>query len=187
MSLGAIHFGLIVDGAVIVTENCLRRLAELQHRMGRALTPNERLQEVISGSKEMIQPSVFGQVIIITVHVPLLTFVGIEGKMFEPMGLTVIIALIAAFILSLTFVPAILAIFVTGKVSEKESPLIRGAKRLYAPLLRGALDDTGFVIWSSVALFLFSLFLFTRLGQEFIPTLDEKDVAMHAMRIPSTG
>jgi heavy metal efflux system protein len=187
MSLGAIHFGLIVDGAVIVTENCLRRLAEHQHRMGRALTLNERLQEVISGSREMIQPSVFGQVIIITVHVPLLTFVGIEGKMFEPMGLTVIIALIAAFILSLTFVPAMLAIFVTGKVSENESPLIRGAKRLYAPLLRGALGDTGFVIWSSVALFLFSLFLFTRLGQEFIPTLDEKDVAMHAMRIPSTG
>ncbi len=187
MSLGAVHFGLIVDGAVIVTENCLRRLAERQHHEGRILTLSERLHEVMVASKEMIQPSVYGQVIIITVHVPLLTFAGIEGKMFAPMGLTVIIALVAAFVLSLTFVPAMLGIFVSGKVDEKDNWLIRGAKSLYRPVLGAALRDARFVIWSSVLFFFFTLFLFTRLGQEFIPTLDEKDVAMHAMRIPSTG
>jgi len=187
MSFGALHFGLIVDGAVIVTENCLRKLAERQHHLGRTLTLSERLHEVLTGSKEMIQPSVFGQVIIITVHVPLLTFSGIEGKMFEPMGMTVIIALVAAFILSLTFVPAMLAIFVTGKVAETENFVVRRAKSWYEPALKAALVDPPFVIWSSLAFFLFTIFLFTRLGQEFIPTLDEKDVAMHAMRIPSTG
>ena len=187
MSLGALHFGLIVDGAVIVTENCLRRLAERQHHEGRVLRLDERLHEVMVASKEMIQPSVFGQVIIITVHVPLLTFAGIEGKMFAPMGMTVIIALIGAFVLSLTFVPAMLAIFVTGKVDEKDNWLIRRAKALYAPVLHGSLREPRFVIWSSAVFFIFTLALFTRLGQEFIPTLDEKDVAMHAMRIPSTG
>jgi cobalt-zinc-cadmium resistance protein CzcA len=187
MSLGALHFGLIVDGAVIVTENCLRKLAERQHHEGRVLRVDERLHEVMVASKEMIQPSVFGQVIIITVHVPLLTFAGVEGKMFAPMGMTVIIALIAAFILSLTFVPAMLAIFVTGKVDERDNWLIRQAKALYAPVLGSSLRDPGFVIWSSALFFVFTLFLFTRLGQEFIPTLDEKDIAMHAMRIPSTG
>lgn len=187
MSFGALHFGLIVDGAVIVTENCLRKLAERQRHLGRSLTLSERLHEVLIGSKEMIQPSVFGQVIIITVHVPLLTFSGIEGKMFEPMGVTVIIALIAAFILSLTFVPAMLAIFVTGKVAETENAVISRAKSWYEPALKAALVDPAFVIWSSFAFFVFTLFLFTRLGQEFIPTLDEKDVAMHAMRIPSAG
>ena len=136
----------------------------------------------------MIQPSVFGQVIIITVYLPILTFTGVEGKMFEPMALTVIIALVAAFVLSLTFVPAMVAIFVTGKVQEKENSLIRGAKRLYEPLLRGALRRHWLrhlvAPWRSFSV---ALFLFTRLGQEFVPTLDEKDVAMHAMRIPSTG
>jgi len=187
MSLGALHFGLIVDGAVIVTENCLRRLAERQHHERRTLTQHERLHEVMVASKEMIQPSVFGQVIIITVHVPLLTFAGVEGKMFEPMGMTVIIALVAAFVLSLTFVPAMIGIFVTGKVDEKDNWIIRSAKSVYRPVLGAALRDARFVIWSSALFFVFTLFLFTRLGQEFIPTLDEKDVAMHAMRIPSTG
>lgn len=187
MSLGALHFGLIVDGAVIVTENCLRRLAERQHHERRALTQHERLHEVMVASKEMIQPSVFGQVIIITVHVPLLTFAGVEGKMFEPMGMTVIIALVAAFILSLTFVPAMIGIFVTGEVDEKDNWLIRRAKGIYRPVLIAALQDARFVIWSSAIFFVFTILMFTRLGQEFIPTLDEKDVAMHAMRIPSTG
>lgn len=187
MSLGALDFGLIVDGAVIITENSLRRLAERQHHEGRLLNLSERLHEVMAASKEMIQPSVFGQIIIITVYLPLLTFTGVEGKMFEPMGLTVIIALIAAFILSLTFVPAMIAIFVSGRVEEKENAIIRTSKRLYEPALRGALADSQTVIWMSVGFFLFSLFLFTRLGQEFIPTLDEKNLAMHAMRIPSTS
>lgn len=187
MSLGALDFGLIVDGAVIITENALRRLADRQHHEGRLLDLSERMHEVMAASKEMIQPSVFGQAIIITVYFPLLTFTGVEGKMFEPMALTVIIALVAAFILSLTFVPAMIAIFISGKVSETENPIIRVAKRLYEPALLGSLRDTKFVILLATGFFLFSLLLFTRLGQEFIPTLDEKDVAMHAMRIPSTS
>ena len=187
MSLGALDFGLIVDGAVIITENALRRLGERQHQLGRLLTVPERLHETMLASREMIQPTVFGQIIIITVYVPLLTFTGIEGKMFEPMAVTVIIALLTAFILSLTFVPAMIALLVTGRVQETENFAVRVVKRWYEPVLRGALQDPGFVIWSSLAFFLFSLFLFTRLGQEFIPTLDEKDVSMHAMRIPSTA
>jgi heavy metal efflux system protein len=187
MSLGALDFGLIVDGAVIISENALRRLASRQRALARLLTLPERLQEVMVASKEMIQPTVFGQIIIITVYLPLLTFTGIEGKMFEPMALTVIIALFTAFILSLTFVPAMIALLVTGPVQETENFAVRAAKRCYEPVLRGALRDPPFVIWSALAFFLFSLFLFTRLGQEFIPTLDEKDLAMHAMRIPSTA
>ena len=187
MSLGALDFGLIVDGAVIITENALRRLAHRQEKEGRLLARSERLHEVMVASKEMIQPTVFGQIIIITVYVPLLTFSGIEGKMFEPMAITVIIALLAAFVLSLTFVPAMLALCITGRVREKENLAIRRARAWYEPLLRGALADTRFVIVCALAFFVFSLFIFTRLGQEFIPTLDEKDVAMHAMRIPSTS
>jgi cobalt-zinc-cadmium resistance protein CzcA len=187
MSLGALDFGLIVDGAVIITENALRRLAERQHHEGRLLSLSERMHEVMVASKEMIQPSVFGQIIIITVYLPLLTFTGVEGKMFEPMGLTVIIALLAAFVLSLTFVPAMIAIFVSGRVEEKDNAIIRNAKRVYEPALRNALKDTSFVIWMSAGFFVFCVFLYTRLGQEFIPTLDEKNLAMHAMRIPSTS
>lgn len=187
MSLGALDFGLIVDGAVIITENAIRRLAERQHHEGRLLTLQERMHEVMIASKEMIQPTVFGQIIIITVYLPLLTFTGVEGKMFEPMALTVIIALACAFVLSLTFVPAMIAIFISGKVEEKENAVIRVAKARYAPMLRSGLADTGFVILVAIGFFAISLFLFTRLGQEFIPTLDEKNLAMHAMRIPSTS
>lgn len=187
MSLGALDFGLIVDGAVIITENCLRRLAEQQHHLKRTLTFPERLHEVMQASKEMIQPSVFGQGIIIMVYIPLLTFSGVEGKMFEPMAITVIIALICAFILSITFVPAMVAIFVKGKVEEKESPVIHKAKNWYGPLLNYSLHKPLIVIGASAAGFILSLFLLASMGQEFIPTLDEKDIAMHAMRIPSTG
>lgn len=187
MSLGALDFGLIVDGAVIITENALRRLANRQHHEGRLLDLSQRMHEVMAASKEMIKPSAFGQAIIITVYLPLLTFTGVEGKMFEPMALTVIIALAAAFLLSMTFVPAMLAIFVKGRIAEKENFIVRAAKSWYAPALQAALKDTWFVILGATAFFIFSLFLFTRLGQEFIPTLDENDVAMHAMRIPSTS
>lgn len=187
MSLGALDFGLIVDGAVIITENCLRRLAEKQHHVSRLLSLEERLHEVMIGAKEMIQPSVFGQAIIIMVYVPLLTFSGVEGKMFEPMALTVIIALVAAFILSLTFVPAMIALFITGKVQEKDNVAIRASKGIYAPVLRTALADPWTAVMASLVFFGFSAFIFTRLGTEFIPTLDEKNLAMHAMRIPSTS
>lgn len=187
MSLGALDFGLIVDGAVIVTENCLRRLAERQHYEGRLLTLQERMSEVLNASRQMIQPAVFGQAIIITVYLPLLTFSGVEGKMFEPMAMTVIIALVAAFILSITFVPAMIAMCITGKVEEKESRIILKTKSGYAPMLNWSLDRPKFVVLAALAFFVFSLAIGSRLGQEFIPSLDEKDIAMHAMRIPSTG
>ncbi len=187
MSLGALDFGLIVDGAVIITENCLSRLGHRQHEEGRLLTLKERLHEVMLGSREMIQPSVFGQAIIIMVYIPLLTFTGVEGKMFEPMAVTVIIALVAAFILSLTFVPAMLAIFVNGKVEEKESRVIHGAKNAYTPMLKASMKMPLTFIGASVLAFVGAVILFFSMGQEFIPQLDEKDVAMHAMRIPSTS
>lgn len=187
MSLGALDFGLIVDGAVIVTENCLRRLAERQHHEGRLLTLQERLHEVAEASRQMIQPAVFGQAIIITVYIPLLTFTGVEGKMFEPMALTVIIALVAAFILSITFVPAMIALLIKGRVEEKDNRFMAWSKRVYAPILDWALVHPKKVIFPAVLFFIFTIGLSTRLGQEFTPTLDEKDIAMHAMRIPSTS
>lgn len=187
MSLGALDFGLIVDGAVIVTENCLRRLAERQQHEGRLLTLQERMQEVMEASRQMIQPAVFGQAIIITVYLPLLTFTGVEGKMFEPMALTVIIALVAAFILSLTFVPAMIALLIKNKVEEKENRFMLSAKRFYAPVLDKSLANPKIVTISAIGFLIFALLLGTRLGQEFTPTLDEKDIAMHAMRIPSTS
>ncbi len=187
MSLGAIDFGLIVDGAVIIVENCLRRLAERQHHEGRLLTLQERLHEVMVAAKEMIQPSVYGQAIIITVYIPILALTGVEGKMFRPMALTVIFALASAFILSLTFVPAMVAILIRGRVQEKEMFLIRWAKALYQPVLAWAMRLRWLVTATAVVAFTASAVLFTRLGQEFVPTLDEKDIAMHAMRIPSTS
>ncbi len=187
MSLGALDFGLIVDGAVIITENCLRRLAERQHHQGRQLDLRERMHEVLLASREMIQPSVFGQGIIIMVYIPLLTFSGVEGKMFEPMAVTVILALVAAFILSLTFVPAMIALFVKGRVEEKESRIVLTAKAWYEPCLGYSLRRPGRVIGAAAAGFALALGLFATMGQEFIPTLDEKDIAMHAMRIPSTS
>ena len=187
MSLGALDFGLIVDGAVIITENSLRHLAERQHAAGRALNKPERLRVVAESAREMIQPSLYGQAIIILVYAPLLTFSGVEGKMFGPMALTVMIALAAAFVLSLTLVPALIAIAITGRVNEREVWLVRLMKRGYEPLLVRALRRPMPVIAIGALLFLASLLLFGRLGQEFIPTLDEHNLAMHAMRIPSTS
>jgi heavy metal efflux system protein len=187
MSLGAIDFGLIVDGAVIIVENCLRRLAEEQHRKGRLLTLQERLHIVFDASKEVRKATAFGEAIIITVYFPILALSGVEGKMFHPMAITVILALIAAFILSLTFIPAMVALCITGKVTEKDMFLIRWAKMVYEPVVRWAVRLRYAVVVGAVVAFLGSLALFTRLGQEFVPTLDEKDIAMHAMRIASTG
>ncbi|NNM74229.1 CusA/CzcA family heavy metal efflux RND transporter [Enterovirga aerilata] len=187
MSLGALDFGLIVDGAVIIAENSLRHLAEKQHELGRKLSLEERLATVRRSAEEMVKPSVYGQAIIILVYVPLLTFTGVEGKMFAPMALTVIIALAAAFVLSLTFVPALIAIVITGKVQEKDVFLVRWLKAAYRPALHGAVRHPTVVVTGAVLLFLASGLLFMRLGQEFIPQLDEKNIAMHAMRIPSTS
>jgi cobalt-zinc-cadmium resistance protein CzcA len=187
MSLGAIDFGLIVDGAVIIVENCLRRLAEEQHRKGRLLTLEERLHVVFDASKEVRKATAFGEAIIITVYFPILALSGVEGKMFHPMALTVIFALIAAFVLSLTFVPAMVALCIRGRVTEKDMFLVRWAKAAYAPVVRAAVKLRYAVVAAAVAAFAGAVLLFGILGQEFVPTLDEKDIAMHAMRIPSTG
>lgn len=187
MSLGAIDFGLIVDGAVIIVENCLRRLGEKQHDLGRVLDLPERLHEVQAASKEMIQPSVFGQAIIITVYIPILFLTGIEGKMFHPMAITVILALVSAFVISLTVVPAMVAVFISGRVKEDKNILMKMAERAYEPTLKFALRHRRLVVTGGIVFFLLSLLVFGRLGQEFIPTLDEKDICVQPMRIPSTS
>ena len=187
MSLGALDFGLIVDGAVIIAENSLRHLAKRQREFGRALTLDERLRTVTESATEMIRPTVYGQFIIILVYVPLLTFTGVEGKTFEPMALTVIIALVVAFVLSLTFIPAIIALTVTKPVSEEENVIIRRLKAAYAPLLTRAISSPLPAIGIAALLFIAAGFLFTRLGQEFTPTLDEKNIVMEVKRVPSTS
>ena len=187
MSLGALDFGLIVDGAIIITENCLHRLSHTQRHYGRVLTLKERLHEVMLAGHEIIKPIVFGQAIIIMVYVPMLTFTGVEGKMFEPMAITVILALVGAFVLSITFVPAMIAIFVKGKVKEGEGAMMDKAKALYLPWLERALARPGKTSAIAAGLVVLALVTFTFLGREFIPTLDEKDMAMQALRIPSTS
>ncbi|HBK93386.1 MAG TPA: CusA/CzcA family heavy metal efflux RND transporter, partial [Parvularcula sp.] len=187
MSLGALDFGLIVDGSVIIIENCIRRLAERQHHEGRVLSLAERLEETSAATREMIRPTIFGQAIIFLVFAPLLTFSGVEGKMFSPMAITLMLALASAFILSLTFVPAMVAILIRGKVAEKEVPAIAIAKRFYEPSLRWSIRRPFAVIGAAVAVFALAGFMFTRLGQEFIPTLDEQDMSVQALRIPSTS
>jgi heavy metal efflux system protein len=185
MSLGALDFGLIVDGAVIITENSLRHLAEKQREFGRLLTRDERLATVRRSAVEMIKPSLYGQAIILLVYVPLLSFTGVEGKMFEPMALTVILALASAFVLSLTLVPALVAIGLSGRVQESENRFVAALKHVYRPLLRYAVASPLPVIAGAIVLFIIALFGLVRLGQEFIPSLDEKNIAMHALRIPS--
>ena len=187
MSLGALDFGLIVDGAVIITENALRHLAEKQHELGRSLDTEERLQTVRASAEEMIKPSLYGQAIIILVYVPLLTFTGVEGKMFEPMALTVIIALVAAFVLSLTFVPALISIVITGKVTEEDNFIIRAFKAAYRPVLAAAVRAPVAFVVGALLLLVGAGILSTRLGTEFIPQLDEKSIALNATRIPSTS
>ena len=187
MSLGAIDFGLIVDGAVIIVENCLRVLAERQRALGRALTKPERLQAVLAGSVQVRSATAFGEAIIIIVYFPVLMLSGVEGKLFHPMAMTVIFALAAAFVLSLTFVPAMVALTVRGRVQERENVLMRAAKRAYAPAVAAAVRLRWWVVLGAGLAFGLGLWLFGRLGQEFVPTLDEQNVAMHAVRIPSTG
>lgn len=187
MSLGAIDFGLIVDGAVIITENALRRLTEKQHLYGRLLNLQERLHEVFTASKEMIRPSVFGQMIIIIVYVPLLMLSGIEGKMFEPMAITVIFALLAAFVLSLTFVPAMIALFVKVPMVEKKNIVIEGLRKIYVPSLRWVLNRPYAVLFSAAVFIGVGALLFSSLGQEFVPTLDEHHMALQVTRTPSTS
>ena len=187
MSLGALDFGLIVDGAVIIIENCLRRFGQEQHRLGRLLTKQERLALAFDATKEVRSATLFGELIIAIVYVPIFALTGVEGKMFHPMAFTVVTALLGAMLLSVTFVPAAVAIFVTGKVSEKDNLAIRGAKALYRPTLRFVMTVRPAVALAAVVLVGLAGLTATRLGTEFIPSLDEGDIAMHALRIPGTS
>jgi heavy metal efflux system protein len=187
MSLGAIDFGIIVDGAVIMVENCLRLLAAEQHRLGRALNSQERFATILEGSREVIGPSLFGMFIIAAVYLPILTLSGVEGKMFTPMALTVLMALTGASILSLTFVPAAVAILVTGNVSERENFFMRAARRIYVPLLEGSLRNSFGVVLIATLLVAVCAIASTRMGGEFIPSLDEGDVSTEVIRIPGTS
>ena len=187
MSLGALDFGLIVDGAVIIVENCLRRFGEHQQRLGRLLSRDERFELAATATVEVIKPSLFGLFIIAAVYLPIFALTGVEGKMFHPMAFTVVIALTAAMALSLTFVPAAVAQFVTGKVAEEETRVMRSLNRVYAPLLHRSLAMRSVVVAGAALLTIATGLLASRLGTEFIPNLDEGDIALHALRIPGTS
>ncbi len=187
MSLGAIDFGLIVDGAVIIVENCLRRFGLAQHSLGRLLTREERFALTASATSEVIRPSLFAILIIALVYVPIFALTGVEGKMFHPMAITVVMTLTGALLLSLTFVPAAVALFVTGKVEERESRLMAWARRAYEPLLEKAVRLRVAFVAGAGALVLLAVFAASRMGSEFVPNLDEGDIAMHALRIPGTS
>lgn len=187
MSLGALDFGLIVDGAVIIIENCIRRFGMAQHQLGRLLTKEERFKLTAEATAEVIQPSIFGVIIITVVYLPIFALTGIEGKMFHPMAFTVVTALLSALVLSITFVPAAVALFVTGKVEEKESAIIRKSKQWYKPMLEWSLVHPKQIIIGATALVLLSLVGGSRMGSEFIPNLDEGDIMVQALRIPSTS
>ncbi|GFE86074.1 efflux RND transporter permease subunit [Steroidobacter agaridevorans] len=187
MSLGALDFGLIVDGAVIVVENCLLRLSQRQHQVGRLLNLDERLHTVFTATREVFTPSLVSVLVVILVNLPILALTGVEGKMFQPMALTVIIALLAALLLSLTFVPAAVALFLTGKIEENENAIVRGARRAYAPILDGALKFRTVILASAVIFVGICAWIGSRMGSEFIPNLDEGDLAVQALRIPGTS
>jgi heavy metal efflux system protein len=187
MSLGALDFGIIIDGAVIIVENCIRRLGEEQAHRGRLLNLTERLATVSNATREMLKPSISGAFIIMIVYLPILTLTGVEGKMFHPMAYTVIMALFGAMALSVTFVPAAVAIFLGGNISERENPLVRWAKTAYRPLLRFALAQRSVVVAVATSLVVLCGILATKMGSEFMPSLDEGDIALHALRIPGTS
>ena len=184
MSLGALDFGLIVDGAVIIVENCLRRLSQAGPT---TLSLNDRLALVYEATQEVIRPALFGVFIITAVYLPIFALTGVEGKMFHPMAITVVIALVSAMILSVTFVPAGVALLFRKPIEEKENLIVRGVRSLYRPTLLVALRFRWGVVGAAIALVLFSGWLATRLGSEFVPNLDEGDIAMHALRIPGTS
>lgn len=187
MSLGALDFGIIIDGAVVIVENCVRRLAHAQAHKGRPLTRSERFHEVFAASQEARRPLLFGQLIIMIVYLPIFALTGVEGKLFHPMAFTVVIALLGAMILSITFIPAAVALFIGSKVGEKENRLMTWARRAYEPLLARVMNAKPLVITlASVAVVLSGL-LATRLGTEFVPSLSEGDFAIQALRIPGTS
>ena len=187
MSLGALDFGLIVDGAVIIVENCIMRLAGRQHHLNRNLNLDERFQVVFSATREVFTPSLISVLVVILVNLPILALTGVEGKMFAPMATTVIMALIAALILSLTFVPAAVALLLTGPIEEKDNIVVSKAKQGYTRVLDIALRLRLPILGGAVVFILISGFIATRMGTEFIPNLDEGDVAVQALRIPGTS
>lgn len=187
MSLGALDFGIIVDGAIVIVENSIRRLAHEQARLGRALTLSERLELVFDATKEARRVLIYGELIIIIVYLPIFALTGVEGKMFHPMAFTVVTALLSAMVLSITFVPAAVALFLSGKVTEKESPMVIWAKRVYQPMLIAAMRNHGLTVTIAVVIVILSGLLTTRIGSEFVPSLNEGDIALHAIRIPGTS
>ncbi len=187
MSLGALDFGIIVDGAVVIVENCVRRLAHARERLGRPLTREERFEEVFAAATEARRPLVFGQLIIMIVYVPIFALTGVEGKMFHPMAMTVVVALLGALLLSVTFVPAAVALFIGNRVDEKENRVMGWARRWYEPVLKRALGNTPVVLTAATVAVLLSGLLATRLGSEFIPNLNEGDFSVQALRIPGTS
>ncbi|MGQ3820859.1 CusA/CzcA family heavy metal efflux RND transporter [Pseudomonas alliivorans] len=187
MSLGALDFGIIVDGAVVIVENSIRRLAHAQQKHGRMLTRAERFHEVFAAAKEARRPLIFGQLIIMVVYLPIFALTGVEGKMFHPMAFTVVIALLGAMILSVTFVPAAIAMFVTGKVKEEEGFVMRTARLRYAPVLGWVLGHRWIAFTLAFVVMVLSGFTASRMGSEFIPSLSEGDFALQALRVPGTS
>lgn len=187
MSLGALDFGIIIDGAVVIVENCVRRLAHAQQKLGRPLTLQERFHEVFAASQEARRPLLYGQLIIMVVYLPIFALTGVEGRMFTPMALTVVIALLGAMLLSITFIPAAVALFIGDKVAEKENAIMRAAKRWYAPLLGKVMRNTPVVLTGAAVAVVLSGLLATRMGSEFVPSLNEGDIAIQALRIPGTS
>lgn len=187
MSLGALDFGIIVDGAIVIIENCIRHLAEEQKRLGRRLTLPERLEIVFSASKETRRALLYGQLIIMIVYIPIFALSGVEGKMFHPMAFTVVLALLGAIILSITFVPAAVALFLSGDIQDKESKVVVYSKQIYLPMLTWVLRNKALTVTLAVTVMMLSGLLATRLGSEFVPSLNEGDIALHAIRIPGTS
>ncbi len=185
MSLGALDFGLIIDGAVIIVENCMRRLSQSYRKEGLPL--NERLAIVFDATREVIRPALFGVFIITAVYIPIFALSGVEGKMFHPMAITVIIALVSAMILSITFIPAGVALLFKKPIKEKKSRVVQVTTSLYKPILSFSLQFRWAVVTLALVLVVGSTFLIPKLGSEFVPNLDEGDIAMHALRIPGTS
>ena len=187
MSLGALDFGIIIDGAVVIVENCVRRLAHTQRQFGRDLTRAERFHEVFAAAKESRRPLIYGQLIIMVVYLPIFALTGVEGRMFHPMAYTVVAALLGAMILSVTFIPAAVALFIGNRVGEKENRLMALAKKGYQPMLNWSMVNKPVVLTIAIVSVALSGIMAGRMGSEFIPSLNEGDVALHALRIPGTS
>lgn len=187
MSLGALDFGVIVDGVIVIIENSIRCFSHEQAKLGRTLSREERLKLVFAATQQVRRALIYGQIIVMLVYLPIFALSGVEGKMFHPMAFTVVAALLGALILSVTFVPAAIALFLTGKVTEKESWIVVRCKHFYQPLLVAVMRNQSLTITVVAVIMGLSLLLATRLGSEFIPSLNEGDIALHAIRIPGTS